>query len=930
MYVGLNVAENPKQTALSPLLVPGDGHYIDWLLVKKEDLDNMSSQIELYNKAQELKALIDKIKAQNGNASSLEAIYLNEESTMAELETAIEEGMPIYIQALIDNAPDKENVDVTLMLANPNFEDSEKGWTVKAAAGSGPNGRAGNVRPGGSSDNLCYEAWNNSNFDIYQIVKNAPVGVYEIEVQGFYRYGRGATAWNAYLNQNVDYVKPSGVPVYIYMNNNATNFVNVYGDPKQITNGAFYSGGSTDYTSQTNQGTTYYFPDGMASAAIAFSDGMYTQSAFGLVAKEGDQLQLGVKGNSAQLNDSWCIWDNFKLYYRGFKADVIKPVLLTAIDEVKIYEGMPMGKTEYAALTKGLEDAQTAIENNDGTAMFNTLNTLYDIKEQIIASKDIFVENGVSDDIKRLSDAIKEISDKKLSKTTFNNANNLLTGLKANTIYENSTVGNIKGDVSKQIENLNNSVELYSQLNNAITTLNTNVAKKAYKTTIEEAASLATASAALYEEGSIEDANVPAKLEELSNMNSKVLTSISLYEKLATAITNLENAINEVSGEKKHVSKAMLDIANAQLTSAKKGYTEGTIADDKIDARVTSIENIITKLTASVNLYKDFAAAIEDLKNAIDGVSTKKLAQSTLDKANYVYNNAVKAYNDGSIADEDINGQISELNSMKDDLNNSVSLYSQLSTAIKKLENSISQEEAANALSQTKVSQEVVNNATFMLNNEKAAYNDGSIDDSKVTETIADINEMISKLEAAVEVAQTSVTIGGDGYATFYSAKAISFVGTEVKAYIGQYFASGYVKLIEVTEIPANTPVIVEANKGTYKLNIANSPSAPENNDLIIIQKNVQYGTLYVLANKNKGIGFYKWSGSELPVGRVAIEIATESRDFIDIHNDATRIDMATYQNGIDNSIYNLQGNKVEKARKKGVYIVNGRKTAVK
>lgn len=84
MYVGLNVAENPKQTALSPLLVPGDGHYIDWLLVKKEDLDNMSSQIELYNKAQELKALIDKIKAQNGNASSLEAIYLNEESTMAE------------------------------------------------------------------------------------------------------------------------------------------------------------------------------------------------------------------------------------------------------------------------------------------------------------------------------------------------------------------------------------------------------------------------------------------------------------------------------------------------------------------------------------------------------------------------------------------------------------------------------------------------------------------------------------------------------------------------------------------------------------------------------------------------------------------------------------------------------------------------------
>ena len=70
MYVGLNVAENANNTALSPLLLPGTGHYIDWAMVSQEAYDAVQEKLSIYLKAQELKDLIDKIEALNGDASS--------------------------------------------------------------------------------------------------------------------------------------------------------------------------------------------------------------------------------------------------------------------------------------------------------------------------------------------------------------------------------------------------------------------------------------------------------------------------------------------------------------------------------------------------------------------------------------------------------------------------------------------------------------------------------------------------------------------------------------------------------------------------------------------------------------------------------------------------------------------------------------------
>ena len=654
LYVGL--PKNSTGTALSPF-VDEDEAYVDWAIVSKEDYEDLADALVIYDKAQELKAWIDRIEAMNGDASTLKSVYLNEDATMEELQAAIDSAQPIYIQAFISNATDKENVDVTLALANPNYDDGETGWTVEAAPGSGPNGRQGNVRPGGSADNQCYEAWNNAAFDIYQKLENMPVGVYEIEVQGFYRYGRDETAWNAYLTQNVDYVKPTGVPVYIYLNNNATNFVNVFGDEQQITNATFYSTGSTDYSSHSNGGTTYYFPNGMASAAIAFSAGMYKQSAFGLIANEGDEFRIGVKGNSNQLNDSWVIWDNFKLYYRGFKAEVVKPVLETAIDDLQQYSAMLMGKTEFATLSTAFADAQTAIDNNDGEAMFRALNALYDVKESVIASKDIFVEQEVPADTVRLAEAIAQTVGKKLSNATLQAAQSLLAAIKGNTKYENMEIAQLKSDVTDAIDDINNSIAIYAGLNEAISAVKASVVEKAYQALIDEASALLPTAEAGYEACSLTDAEATAMTVSLQEKQSQLAASIAAYAQLKDAIARLQAAIDEV-GES--ATKSALKKANLRLTASQRLYDEGSIADADIEARVQAIDELIEELTVSVRLRQQYDAAIEQLNQAVANAQGQ-VNDAMLQNATTLQTAIVTDYNEGNVDDANVADEIAKI-----------------------------------------------------------------------------------------------------------------------------------------------------------------------------------------------------------------------------------------------------------------------------
>lgn len=269
-----------------------------------------------------------------------------------------------------------EGTDVTEWLKNTDFSNGENGWTFKSAGDVATTNK--NAK--------CAEAWNNPDFDIYQTVDNAPIGVYEISVQGFYRYGRGDDAWKAYFNTNGEKLEnvPAS-PVYVYMNDMKTPLANVF--DYQVPEGESYYNG-TDTPAYTDPNGEYIYPNGMQDAGAAFDHEAYKVSAFGLVAQKGDAMRVGVKGATNQLGDSWAIFTRFKLTYQGFKADVVKPALETTIAGVDLTK--VMGSDVKTKAQELITTANATLEGTDGKAMFDALAAIASYSETIDKSVTLF------------------------------------------------------------------------------------------------------------------------------------------------------------------------------------------------------------------------------------------------------------------------------------------------------------------------------------------------------------------------------------------------------------------------------------------------------------------------------------------------------------------------------------------------------------
>jgi len=411
---------------------------------------NLETNIDLWKQLAELRDQA----LEAANATDYQASYRNKCKTWANtdypslvnaraLTNEQLEAEIAKVQALIDDVyhhPGADEVDMTNLMVNPGFEDGTNGWTRDAANG-------GNVALGGNAANHCFEAWNNSKFDIYQIINNAPKGVYEISVQGFYRYGRNN--YNAYLNGE-SYTTKEGCPVFVYLNSNATPFTNVYGDPVQITDASFYGSG---YEKQTlGDGTVLYFPNTMDNAAVAFTNGMYTQSAYGLVANDGDPMRIGVKGCTNQLGDSWAIWDNFKITYCGFKADVVKPVLEQAIAEAEASLNSPIGSDVVANLQAAINQGKAVVNGTNGEAMFQALTALYDLKDAVNESKTLFATLTAANE--ELAAAIPGAVASSDIVSEANTLNSTITNGIANHSYANSDVEGLIQDIYTMIHRL--------------------------------------------------------------------------------------------------------------------------------------------------------------------------------------------------------------------------------------------------------------------------------------------------------------------------------------------------------------------------------------------------------------------------------------------------------------------------------------------
>ncbi len=151
--------------------------------------------------------------------------------------------------------------------------------------------------------------------------------------------------------------------------------------------------------------------------------------------------------------------------------------------------------------------------------------------------------------------------------------------------------------------------------------------------------------------------------------------------------------------------------------------------------------------------------------------------------------------------------------------------------------------------------------------------------------------------------------------------------------YIGKKLKAGDPYLLHITS----------GESGDYEMTLIDE-DAPDYSDDNLLQVSDRKttgskgtSTIYVLANKSKGVGFYRWTGDELGAGRVYLNVTSQggsnAREFVGFpeedENGTTAIQDIESTEPITGPFYDLQGRRVDNPTK-GIYIVNGKKIVIK
>lgn len=202
-----------------------------------------------------------------------------------------------------------------------------------------------------------------------------------------------------------------------------------------------------------------------------------------------------------------------------------------------------------------------------------------------------------------------------------------------------------------------------------------------------------------------------------------------------------------------------------------------------------------------------------------------------------------------------------------------------------------------------------------------------------------------SDFKEIVEMAN-EISIGSAGMGTFCSTYPLDFSGTEdIKAYIVSAFkpSTGEVILTRITDVPANTGIVVKGNEGSYPIPWGAGETVVANM-LVGVTEDTQLNkvdgdyTNYILAKKNNKLGFYAVTdGSTLSAGKAYLPLPTAqlpsvtgARQLTMVFDDETtgiqQIQSDVKSNG---DYYDLQGRRVSTPTR-GLYIVNGKKVVIK
>ena len=201
-----------------------------------------------------------------------------------------------------------------------------------------------------------------------------------------------------------------------------------------------------------------------------------------------------------------------------------------------------------------------------------------------------------------------------------------------------------------------------------------------------------------------------------------------------------------------------------------------------------------------------------------------------------------------------------------------------------------------------------------------------------------------SDFSSIVELNNVDITIGAAGMGTYYSNVPLDFSGTDdIKAYIVSAFrpSTGAVTLTRITDVPANTGIVVKGAADTYNVPVGQGETVVANmltgvTTSTVLNKVSGDYTNFILAKKNGVLGFYVVAdGTTLGAHKAYLPLPTAK-----LPTATSRIALSFDDNGTDGieqivcgendgTFYDLQGRRVAKPTH-GLYILNGKKVFIK
>lgn len=235
--------------------------------------------------------------------------------------------------------------DLTNRIVNAKFEGgSTNGWVREFATGAFNGGDP-------------MECWN-GDFRIYQDISGLKNGVYEVDVQAFYRTtnGNDAGAWTNWSSVEGANTGSNTTYAFVFAGWAEQPVANIFSFSveEQQASGNWTAGGDGRY-----------YPNGVASAKEAF-DGMdaYHSKVKGIVAD--GTLRIGIRCDDPYTQEGrWTLWDNFSMKFLGAEVEDIKPLLDALVATAQPYttDAVHMTSTIKDTIAIAIAAANVATES---------------------------------------------------------------------------------------------------------------------------------------------------------------------------------------------------------------------------------------------------------------------------------------------------------------------------------------------------------------------------------------------------------------------------------------------------------------------------------------------------------------------------------------------------------------------------------------